>query len=211
MKYQFLLFCIGILFTSLAFAGGTDVGSGGESIDYRGRPALRDLVDNTVCLWKPADEFVGALPHFKVILNSVAKANWYLASLYERELPKLHICLTRGSLKPIPTEDQDGLTIVEDEAKHQAAIRLNDMIYVDTKIFNGMDDYNQAYLAFHEITHSFIPLDTPRRNMKVRSFVAVSFPRKSEQVGLKSRRVIIMHCSLLQTHLASACQVMSAA
>ena len=152
------------------YAAGGAEGHGGEVIDIDKRPRLRDLVDKTACAWVSATDFGVKMPRFGKILESIDKVHWYLAYVFNDEMKRLSVCETRSPLKQIPDDDQDGLTIYEVDTR-QAAIRLNDMIFIDANIFKALSEEDRAYLLLHEVTHSFIPLDAKRRPSKVRNFV----------------------------------------
>lgn len=144
-------------------------------MDYRGRRTLRDLVENTNCYWVMASEMTAGASYWGKILASLDRVNFYLPMSYGFEAKRIAVCQTEGDLIQVPTEDADGLTIMEikvPSGTKQVAIRLNDEIYLDMKEFRRLDPDMQAYLLLHELTHSFISIKEERRNMKLRSFVA---------------------------------------
>ena len=142
-----------------AFAGSDGTRGGGQTIDLKGRPVLRDLYDNTSCIWENAYDFGRELPQYRKILALIRERHWYAAFTYERETKNLKVCKSNAPLVSIPAEDRDSVTIVRYQTS-QAAIRLNDRIYIDFNIFNKMNEVDQGYLFVHEITHSFIPMNT---------------------------------------------------
>lgn len=150
---------------------GSGTRGGGQTVDIDGRPVLKDLVTNTVCRWRTGASVRDSLPQLTPILNRLASLHWYYRSTWAGAAARVTVCFTQGDLVHISTVDQDGLTIGEENGG-QVAIRLNDEVYIDEKIFNRMDPENQAYLFFHEIMHSFIELNAPQRNNKLRSFVS---------------------------------------
>lgn len=158
--------------TSSQYSMGTNSGGGGVTVDINKRPALRDLVDSTTCEWAWARQFQkqyapGSIP----VLEKVKEAHWYLGDIYDREIGRIKVCMTHGPLKEIPVEDQDSVTIFSDETR-QAAIRLNDMIFIDMNILNEMpSQQHRDFMFIHEVTHSFIPMKVSRRNESLRSFV----------------------------------------
>ena len=151
----------------------TDTGTrgGGESVDVRGRPVLRDLVDNTVCDWASGPDIIATQqPRVNQILASLRQAHWYFALLLRREMESLNFCRTE-SLVRINTADADGLTIYVEDTR-QVAIRVNGSVYLNTRIYNRMDATSRAYLLVHEALHGFIPMDSLMRNSQLRSTVA---------------------------------------
>ena len=159
------------LATATSFAGNSSgTRGGGQTVDVEGRPSLRDLVDKTVCRWTEARKMRDSLPELSKILEKLSSINWYYKSLFSNEAGGLKICMTEGTLSRINPIDQDGLTIGEVDGR-QVAIRWDDKIYIDKKIFNQMDETNKGYLFFHEVMHSFIPMEATQRNIKLRSFV----------------------------------------
>ena len=154
--------------------GGVDLG-GGVTVEINNRPALRDLVDKTVCKWISGPEFQKQfVPDSKTVVDKIKKHHWYLGDLYERQINEVIVCLTEGPLKKIPDQDLDAVTIYPYETR-QAAIRAGQMIFVDMSVFRRMlNQLHRDFLFIHEITHSFIPFDpkeTSRRYESLRSFV----------------------------------------
>lgn len=174
-----------------AETGGTDVGGGGEVVIVDGRPSLRDLVDNTVCTWVTGNSFKATLTYFPTVMQALEQTHWYFAASLPNELSKLTFCLTEGDLRQVDTEDQDGLTIyyLPGETR-QVAVRINDRVYLDTKLFGALDERNQAYLVVHETMHTYIALNASQRNSKLRSMVRtieknVSSPLSKKDFGLQ--------------------------
>jgi len=149
-------------------------GHGGHYVDVNSRTALRDLVDKTVCHWLSANEFIEQhLPKYQDFYDGLERAHWYFADAFRREVNKTQFCETFGRLKRIPVEDQDGLTVYEENSK-QLAIRLNDQVFMDMTAFNRLlNDTHKTFTFVHEIMHSFIPFDAPRRNDSLRSTIAM--------------------------------------
>ncbi len=143
---------------------------GGQAIDINGKPSLRDLVERTVCRWTTGTAVRNSLPEFQTILQKLERVHWYYARRLAHAASELHVCMTEGSLSRINSQDQDGITIGEVQGD-QVAIRWGSKVYIDKKIFSRMNAKNQAYLFFHEVMHSFIPVDEQQRNIKLRSFV----------------------------------------
>ncbi|MBI2605516.1 MAG: hypothetical protein HYW49_05480 [Deltaproteobacteria bacterium] len=162
------------MLSALAQAGektnGSGVRGGGQTIDIEARPRLRDLVDHTTCRWVNSKDFIERLRGTAPVLKALGETHWYLAHAITREAKSLKLCLT-GTLKTIPVDDEDGLTVVRPSKNRQAAIRLNDLIFLDEALFKELPAHDRAMLLLHEVLHSFIPLETSRRNDKLRSIV----------------------------------------
>lgn len=161
--------------SALALAGGggnSDVGGGGRVVDISGRPALRDLWDNTNCIWMPSRDFRQSLKQLPTVLESIRGTHWYLALNFEKEGDELFICETQGDLKEVPADDFDAVAIYRKDSQ-QIAIRLNNRVYIDRKLFDQLDETSQAFLFLHEVAHSYLPLNVTQRNQKLRSFISV--------------------------------------
>jgi len=173
-RLSILVVCILAFCTSFgAKAQGNFQGNGGETVNYDGKPTLRDLIDRGAQNIVPLNQFISErVPYFPTIIDSIRRVHWYLASVLEREPKRLDIILLNGRLQPIPVDEQGGLTIVEYETE-QVAIRCGNQIILSMEIFNRMDEKNKGYLMIHEIMHSLFPQDTPFRNLRLRTMVAV--------------------------------------
>lgn len=143
---------------------------GGQSIDIDGKPSLKDLVERTVCRWTTGAKVRDSLPGFKQILAKLSEVHWHYRNVVASAASEVKVCFTDGSLSRINPKDQDGITIGE-LGGDQVAIRWDDTVYIDKKIFDRMDAKNKGFLFFHEIMHSFVPLTVKQRNIKLRSFV----------------------------------------
>ncbi len=156
-----------------AAADGFGTRGGGQTININDRPALRDLVDKTVCRPMSAGAFAAQyVVGLQDWLGRLELKHWYLADAFRREIKTLKMCLTEAPLRSIPTDDQDAVTIFEDQAE-LVAIRLNNSIYLRMPRYKEMrSDEDRKFLFIHEISHSFIPMDTPRRNESLKSLVA---------------------------------------
>lgn len=161
------------------------VGNGGQTVDINGRPSLRDLVDNSVCVWYTGAQFVGGLSRFTPALASLERVDAIYSTLLRGESERVKVCLTGGTLTQIPAEDMKGLTIWENVAKRQVAIRVNERVYIDSKIFAAMDEPNKAYLMVHELLHGYIAQDVKDRNTKLRSFVRFLRDHESQPISFE--------------------------
>ena len=152
----------------------TDTGTrgGGESVDVRGRPVLRDLVDNTSCDWATGRDMMAAQPRVNQILTALEGVHWYFGFQLRWEMESLHYCRTQNLVR-VSTSDAGGLTIYAEAGDtEQAAIRLNRSVYLNNTIYSRMDATSQAFLQIHEALHSFIPMNSELRNGQLRSTVA---------------------------------------
>ncbi len=175
-----ITFTILLSLSSFTFAQTGNVGrppshgtkAGGQTIDVKGSPALRDLQNKSVCVWRYLEDFVKQVAYFPTVLENLDKAHWYLRRQVDQEIPNIRVCLTQGNLVQIPAEDRDKVTTYDLKTKKQVAIRLNQDIFLDINEFSKMPPIDQGYLILHEIVHSFIPIKTERRNHKVESFIS---------------------------------------
>ncbi len=190
-----------LTFAEVTLAG--DGTKGGDNVKIEGRTRLRDLVDNSNCLWVHTDQFVNDVPAFDGILKKLENTHWYFAHALRQESRSTGICKIDGSIKDITTEDLNGLTYYQlPGKKSQMAIRLNDDIYLSMAGFKkgpgAMPEEDQGYGVVHELMHSFIPDDTYMRNIKVRSMTAViqsnlpteSFKYQMEKNNLEVHRYL---------------------
>lgn len=151
--------------------GGSGTRGGGHVIDVDSTPYLMDLVTRAVCDWNQGREVINSIPSLKIALDQIGKLNWYLARDLEREIAYLNFCMA-GPLWKVPAIEDDSLIRPgASEKTRQAAYRLNSEVYVDADILHGMDAANQAMLIIHEVMHTYIPMNTPDRAMKLRSMV----------------------------------------
>lgn len=154
-------------------------GHGGQSISVEGQEWLRDLVDNSSCTWFSGDRFAEKMiPEFAEVLRHLEQTDEFYAENLKADLAGLQICLNDADLRPIPEVDGEiFVPYVLPGQKNQIAVRVhlrdqqNDTVFVDRKLFLKMPPEHKPYLLLHESTHGLIPLDTPLRNLKVRSFV----------------------------------------
>lgn len=154
-------------------AGAASLGTrgGGNSIDVNGRPTLRDLIDKSVCSWMSGKDVLHDEPYLESVLTSLGQVHFSFRELLRNETLVLNYCFTEGTLNRVNTEDAKGLTILEGPSGDQVAVRVEDRVYIDKKIFRAMDDKSRAFLVIHEVMHSFIPWGVEHRNNKLRSMV----------------------------------------
>lgn len=151
-------------------AGGDGTRGGGETVQVRGIPELRDLVEKSVCEWVKGETVIETASYLPRILQNIARFDWYLARAIEEEIYRLDYCLT-GPLVRVRTEDAESLTAVVTEGTSQVAIRLADAVYIDTFISSQMSARSFGYLLVHEALHSFLNMNESERNHKLRSMV----------------------------------------
>lgn len=174
-KLSILVLFFGIFTISMvnprtyANAAGGDSGGGGEAATLNGRPALRDWVDTTVCRWQRSKNLIAEAKMLPELLTSIKETHSLFGQVLERLLKSgFNVCIINGPLKAVPTQDRDSVTEYADGMK-QVAVRLGDSIFLSMPIYNEMDDLNKAGLWIHETLHSFLEMDTPMRNQKLRS------------------------------------------
>lgn len=158
----------------MAFAGSEGSG-GGESLERH----LRDFIDNGTCIVEMGDEFAEReAPMVATILSSLEKTQWIFADLIRHEIGRLRICMIRGELPRINTNDLDSMTHVKNPGNGRlTAIRLLDepTVFVSKREFKGpqglKDPIDRAGLIIHEAMHSFLDQGVSRRNDKLRNIV----------------------------------------
>lgn len=186
------LFCLLFTFNSITQAG--KEGGGGQGVAAEKQTlALRDLVDPSTCSWRTALEFQEEfVPDILTFIQQLTKVHWYLANAFEREIGQIRFCATRAPLKEISAEDRDSLAIYEVEGV-QVAARLGNDVFVDMTKFEHMTiPGHQSALFIHEISHSFLPMDVPRRNDSLRSFVKMlsgKLSKTSLAINIESNNV----------------------
>lgn len=165
---------------------------GGVAVETDGKLELRDFVDNTVCHWVTANDFARQFtPAIRGIIQNIDSVHWALAEGFREEMSALRVCGVEGDLKQINVDDKDGVTVFLKDQR-QAAIRWDDRIWIDMRVFRDLPPDHQVGLVVHEIAHSFIPMDTPMRNNSLRgfvSFLAGTFGRDSMAINIKEDNV----------------------
>jgi hypothetical protein len=163
-----------VLFACLApsaHAEGTR--GGGESVNQNGMPILRDIVDPATCDYRSGVDVFAQNPTVAKILAKVSKLDWYFAFDLQRQMEALNFCFTSDLLR-VNTSDNPADRVTDPDSAgptQQAAIRSGGDVFVETSVFNGMSPTSQALLLIHETTHTYLPMDTVRRNFKLRSMV----------------------------------------
>lgn len=160
----------------VAFAGQA-TGNGGETVDLNNRPVLRDLVTHSVCNWDTVAGIGAKNLWFPALVGELKAGNQAFGEAFDFHTRTLSVCLTKGPFKKLPASEMNGITIyplgTDDagDATRQVAVRFNDEIYIDSDIYQQMDDRNESALLFHETMHSYLPPNTVERQRKLMTFV----------------------------------------
>lgn len=172
LKVLYGVFTLASLTASSAFAQSDHTKGGGEVVNRNGYRELRDLLEQSNCEWRTGAEIMAQTPELKTVLGSIAKVDWYLANVLEREMRNLDWCLT-GKLVRANTNDRDSVMTQVVLNTEQVAIRMleSSEVYLDTTIFKTLSNRSQAYLILHETLHSFLSVHESMRNQKLRSTV----------------------------------------
>ncbi len=196
-----------LLSASLVLAletGGISGGSGqGLKDSVANKIELRDFVEGVVCEWVTADSLVAAnatfarLQFFTQFFFSNGSA---VLDGLERQVMQTRVCLSAEPLRVIPDSAQQEVTVfnsrhfqeyqLDEKATKlvQLAVRVDDEIYLDRNEFKNLSDVKQGYLLLHELTHGFLPMNTPARMRKLKDFVATfrkleaSIPGKTTEI-----------------------------
>ena len=156
---------------AFAAESGSGVRGGGHVVDVDSNPYLMDLVSRSVCDWKKGEELLSELPVLNETLTKLEKLDWYFAADFKKDLSGLNFCMT-GALYKVSPYDWGSITKPsQEERPRQAGYRLYDKAYIDTSIFEKMDEVNQAMLIVHETMHSYFSMNTYERSLKLRSMV----------------------------------------
>ena len=166
---------------SLATATGTR--GGGEVITTaNGQQQLRDLTEKTNCTWEMGKNVAESLPTFENIADSASKQHWSYGPLLKQGAAQLSVCFTEGNLIRVDTTDLgDSLAWVELLGK-QAAIRYNNKLYVDNKIWTQLNQQQKGYLFAHEVLHSFLSMQEKQRNQKLRTAVNMFIKNSQSEI-----------------------------
>lgn len=176
-----ILLCIG----STTYAG--DRTKGGDGVDQNSGVILRDLFEKQ-CMWEKGPDFAKKLSYLPELLNRIKNLNLYFSFLLTDEIKNVVICPYEGNLTQVNTEDSNKVTVFNfQKQKIQLALRWQNKIWISMPNFRKLSDPKgqltrpqiQAYLFVHELTHSFIPDETPFRNEKVKSVVSSIVNSKS--------------------------------
>lgn len=194
MKSFFILAALVMLTSSVAFA---DFGTrgGGRSLTVEQQARIRDLVDVTTLECFDGDTFK-ASQSYAASLENLAGLHWYLANRLDREASKLRFCLTYGDLKPITVDSPLAPTVVR-HMGDQLAIRDGDVVVIDRKIMNAVDERgvtdpkrspmlerDRTFLIFHEAMHALLK-HGPKHDERLRSMIAEISRQEGEDLGYK--------------------------
>ena len=179
---------------SLAQEGGHVGGGTGEEKHHFIK--LADLLKKT-CSIKTVDS---AFKRLKVdkevneVLSALHHTHAYMAYQIRNELAKMEWCLTESELVRVKTLDDDSL-LASYHPMVQVAIRdiSRKRIYLSLPNFRKMKanplmkgdhlelKMNQAMLIIHEVIHTFVPLDLPKRNDGLRSLTKAIYENYAKE------------------------------
>lgn len=171
MKTKKLILLTFLILSLNTFASrGSGSRGGGHVVEVNGKPELVDLVTSATCEWRYGDEMLADNPYIKTVLKKLAAFDWYLANEFEREIEYLSWCFT-GKLYNIPAGDDDSFVIQLTKGVQQAAFRLDGSAYIDQTIYNRLSNRSKAFLVFHEMMHTYLPMNTEMRQFKLMTLV----------------------------------------
>ncbi|MFZ4713784.1 MAG: hypothetical protein ACOYL6_08745 [Bacteriovoracaceae bacterium] len=173
MKKSILMLLCAFTATALADAG-SGAGNGGKSISKEGIEYLKDLQTSSNCHWYSTYDFINEkITDYNVVDNYLTKVNDDLKKAIKTQMVKTSICLTSQELVKVNTTDKDSVFIDQDDQGNQIAIRLNDVVFLNSKLFDLLLSDHKKYLMVHEMLHGLMGAkEVDFRNLKVRSFVA---------------------------------------
>lgn len=166
---------------------------GGDGIPVNGELRLLDLIDPTVCDWKPGSKVLAEVPAIQLaytqILASLSRRDWYLPFVLDRETKSMPVCKTRF-LRRIWTNDSLFEAVVVPFAlssRRQLAIRdyYNGQVFLDTDATSPtlLRPSDFPYLMLHEAAHSFVDGYLPRYYMRLRTFIYSLNRLATNQIG----------------------------
>ncbi len=167
-----LAFLAAVAGHSTAQANEGQEGHGGQTVRINGVARLRDFVDNTACVLTYAPRFAPS-PLYERILESIREVHWYLAAEFEHEARQVEFCPVDAPLPHISTEQSDAQGFTEYRRRtRQVAIRIGNRVLIDMtpRGFPSLSEHDQAFLVYHELTHSFLG-SVVDRNRKVLNFI----------------------------------------
>jgi hypothetical protein len=170
------------LFPMAAHAGGSGTVGGGERIGKY----LRDLVDQGTCRIQTGRAFAEEkTPNLANILKRLEKTHWFFAEQLRAEISRMRICMVRGKLQRIRTNDAGDFVYYAERAQ-MVAIRsisdyydsskgqhvYRDYVFVEEGSFNALNRESKPYLLIHEAMHSLVSGGPDNRNQRIRNIVA---------------------------------------
>lgn len=147
------------------------VRGGGHVVEVNGQLELVDIVTSATCDWFSGKEIKEKSVAIDQILKKIEKLDWYLALELKREIEFLSWCMT-GNLYSLPAGDADSFVQQLTKGVQQVAFRYNGNAYIDQSKYSRLNQSSQAYLVFHEMLHSYLPMDLEMRIFKLQSLVS---------------------------------------
>lgn len=165
----FIALTLTLFFCTQALADGQEL-HGGHTVNVDQRPVLKDLIGRATCRWVRGIHQLPQLTYYPTFYQATSEVHWYLAMQLTNEIIGLKICFTQEDLVELPRHEQQGITIFKYKTK-QTAIRVNNEVYVDEKIYQEMEERQQTFLFVHEASHALIKVDNPTRLTKLNTLV----------------------------------------
>lgn len=154
------------------FAGeNSGVRGGGHVVEVNGKLELVDIVTSARCDWFSGQEMRNQSQAVNKVLKNIEKLDWYLALELKREIEYISWCMT-GNLYSVPAGDADSFVQQLTKGVQQAAFRYNGNAYIDQSKYSRLSNNSQAYLVFHEMLHSYLPMNLEMRIFKLQSLVS---------------------------------------
>ena len=171
---QLALGLVLVALSTSAFAerdGGVTTHGGGE----RKGSKLRDLIDGGNCIVESGKNFAEKqAPELPQVLKSLESTHWVLSLLLREEIKGLRFCVVAQKLRRTATDDSSSPVQYNESADHQLiAIREDEMVYINREQFDYLDSISRAAFLIHEAMHAYVPMNTPKHDMKVRNIVNV--------------------------------------
>jgi hypothetical protein len=173
MKNIFLIMTLILSIKAHAQNVSTGGGNGGQTVYIGNNAYLRDIVENNNCTWKNYAQIVQIAPKLFSILNQLNGLNSSFTLRIKEEMMRLGYCFTNKRLPYLQYNNSDDLHIFPNQEFDQVAINDSGIVFVDTNIFNKMDDDNKAYLFMHEAAHELFDKKEERvkREPRLREFL----------------------------------------
>ncbi len=149
------LFILLISFFHLPSFAGQDRGNGGQSIYIGDNAFLRDIVEQSNCLWRSGTRILNTNPKVKDVLDTLSESHWLFSHRAYEEIKSLKFCMTKRRLPPLSYNNTDDLYIFTNQNFDQPAINDGGIIFIDLNIFEDMNEIHQAFILIHEVLHEF--------------------------------------------------------
>ncbi len=167
-----MLVSVLLMLTSLTAFSADDGTRGGGTFVGDGKVSLKDFQKGAACDWRTGEDILAQYGQMPEVFQPLEKLDWYFARVFMTEMQTINWCMT-GELQRVDDEDRESLFATNFTNQRQAAIRIlgEPEVYVNEALVNSTARENQMALYTHETVHSFIALDAPMRNVKVKSAV----------------------------------------